>query len=115
MPSGNTMLNYGINENLEEINSDKSGYKCYKNKNKINYNFLESDKKDERVLYYKVSDNYNILYNNNTIMIKVKKEDGGEYEASKTFNFSSYGNSGTDYTLIITEEKLNNFESNFYA
>lgn len=51
---------------------------------------------------YCIKKNYNPLFTNNTVVLKIVDKNGFVYETSKTFNFSSYGTSGTDYCIIIS-------------
>jgi hypothetical protein len=52
---------------------------------------------------YLIKDVYNPLFNNNSVFLKIIDKNGHEYWTNKSFSFSSYGTSGTDYTLIIEE------------
>lgn len=57
--------------------------------------------KEVKTFSYCIKKNYNPLFTNNTVILKIVDKNGFVYETSKTFNFSSYGTSGTDYTIVI--------------
>lgn len=50
--------------------------------------------------YYMIAKQYNAAYSQNEIICVMSTSDR-EYEASKVFSFSTYGTSGTDFTLSI--------------
>lgn len=52
---------------------------------------------------YRVKEVYNPLFKNNEVKLKIVDKNGFEYSAVKSFSFSSYGTSGTDYTLVIED------------
>jgi hypothetical protein len=56
-----------------------------------------------QILTYTINPIYVPAYANNTITCEIKDKLGNTYKAEKTFVFSTYGNSGTDYTLLVYE------------
>lgn len=105
IPTISTMLNLPFGSEDEELQkeSDLEGYVLYQ-KNFSSYN--EDNKQQLKTFRYRVKEFYNPLFNNNTVILKVIDKNGFEYSAKKTFSFSSYGTSGTDYTLVI-EDPIN--------
>lgn len=57
----------------------------------------------EKTFTYRVKEIYNPLFKNNEVKLKIVDKNGFEYSAVKSFSFSSYGTSGTDYTLVIED------------
>jgi hypothetical protein len=57
---------------------------------------------EAKTFLYRIKKNYNPLFTNNSIILKIVDKNGFVYETSKTFAFSSYGTSGTDYSIIIS-------------
>lgn len=111
LPKTSTMLKYkedseiitiyGISSDTEETDVEapqqKAGYYC----------FTKTITDEEGVVNpedlrfsYQIADYYSNSYKNNTIYCKLVKG-AWEYEAAITLLFSSYGSSGTDYTLSI--------------
>ena len=102
IPTISTMLNLPFGSEDEELQkeSDLEGYALYQKKFS-SYN--EDNKQQLKTFRYRVKEFYNPLFNNNTVILKVIDKNGFEYSAKKTFSFSSYGTSGTDYTLVIED------------
>lgn len=110
IPKNATMLTYDLNEygtdftndiydNVQSPNS-MEGYTCFYRTIK------ESD--DALTFTYHIKDYYVPTSTNNDIICKVITKDGRTIEANIMFNFSSYGTSGTDYTLVITPSGFKN-------
>ena len=57
---------------------------------------------EEKTFLYRIKANYNPLFTNNKVILRIVDKNGFIYETSKTFAFSSYGASGTDYSIIIS-------------
>ena len=97
LPSGNTMLHYapGFSENEITLNFNEDGTLITE----------EGDYPKELYFGYNISSTYVPIYNNNTITCEIVDAVGNKYSASKNFIFSSYGNSGTDFTLIVYERE----------
>ena len=57
---------------------------------------------EEKTFLYRIKANYNPLFTNNKVILRIVDKNGFIYETSKTFAFSSYGTSGTDYSIIIS-------------
>lgn len=111
IPENATMLTYDLNDYGTEFTHDKydkpdvnaptkmDGYICF-------YRKIEADKNGDLItdrlnFSYHIKDYYVHSSSNNTIICKVIMKDGRELETSIMLNFSSYGTSGTDYTLTI--------------
>ena len=62
----------------------------------------------DKIFTYRIKQNYNPLFINNTIILFIIDKNGFEYTTSKSFNFSSYGTSGTDFTVIVSAERGEN-------
>lgn len=105
IPTISTMLNLPFGSEDEELKkeSDLEGYVLYQ---KEFSSYGEDNKQQLKTFRYRVKEFYNPLFNNNTVILKVIDKNGFEYSAKKTFSFSSYGTSGTDYTLVI-EDPIN--------
>ena len=71
---------------------------------KDGYIYYEATWSKELKIPYRLKNNYNPLFKNNSIIIKIIDKNGFEYKGSKSFNFSSYGTSGTDYTIIVSDK-----------
>jgi len=109
------MLDYNIND-LISLNSHNSFIKAESTGNKLStrqkvgytsfYKTI-SETKNEKNEYidlnfcYRIKDYYLPSASQNTIICEVIK-DGHIYSTEIIMNFSSYGTSGTDYTLVIT-------------
>ena len=89
----------------------KPGYNCYyktigaKNKNKPED--ADDVKVEDTIFTYHIKDYYNQTFTQNTIFCQVIKDDI-TYHADKTFTFSSFGNNGTDYTLMLLPDPQQN-------
>ena len=92
LPINATMLKAGYtNKGLTQLQvSDKEGYLCY----------TAADPATNDLFAYSISNLYNVAFTNNTIICVVKK-DSRTWEAKKTLVFSSFGASGTDYTIAF--------------
>lgn len=106
LPKDSTMLTYS-NEDFDsnfsnDINnsivSDNSmdGYYCF-------YRKIIKDNDESRLFPYRIKEYYSPSFSQNEIICKVKpKNSNNIYEANILFTFSSYGTSGTDYTLVVS-------------
>ena len=65
---------------------------------------IDSFTQEDKTFVYRIKPHYNPLFQNNTLILKVIDKNGYEYTTSKTINFSRNGNTGTDYTLIISDK-----------
>jgi hypothetical protein len=65
----------------------------------------EYDKRisDIKTFNYRIKSIYNPQFRNNTVLLKIIDKNGFEYMTSKSFMFSPYGTSGTDYSLVIED------------
>lgn len=77
----------------------KENYRCFKKTIKS----VKTGTKDEDnfIFNYMIKKVFLASAKNNTIIVKIKDKNGNIYEGSKSFAFSSKGNSGTGYSLII--------------
>lgn len=110
IPKNATMLTYDLNEYGTNFTNDiydsvqspnsMEGYTCFYRTIK------ESD--DALTFTYHIKDYYVPTFTNNDIICKVITKDNRTLEANIMFNFSSYGTSGTDYTLVITPAGFQN-------
>ena len=110
IPKNATMLTYDINEYGTDFTNDiydsvKSptsleGYTCF-------YRTIK-EKDDILSFTYHIKDYYVPTSTNNEIICKVITKDNRTLEANILFTFSSYGTSGTDYTLVITPSGFKN-------
>lgn len=110
IPKNATMLTYDLNEYGTDFTNDiydsvqspnsMEGYTCFYRTIK------ESD--DALTFTYHIKDYYVPTSTNNDIICKVITKDNRILEANIMFNFSSYGTSGTDYTLVITPAGFKN-------
>lgn len=78
-----------------DINQEyvREGFECF-------YKTID-DVDTDTYFFYRIKDYYNITATNNTIYCLVV-QNPYRYEASYSFAFTSFGTSGTDYTLSIT-------------
>ena len=89
----------------------KPGYSCYyktigaKIKNKPED--VDDVKVEDTIFIYHIKDYYNQTFTQNTIFCQVIKNDN-IYYADKIFTFSSFGNSGTGYTLTLLPDPQQN-------
>lgn len=110
IPKNATMLTYDLNEYGTNFTNDiydsvqspnsMEGYTCFYRTIK------ESD--DALTFTYHIKDYYVPTSTNNEIICKVITKDNRTLEANILLNFSSYGTSGTDYTLVITPAGFQN-------
>ena len=77
----------------------KENYRCFK---KIIKSVKTGTKDEDNFIFnYMIKKAFLAGAKNNTIIVKIKDKNGNIYEGSKSFAFSSKGNSGTGYSLII--------------
>lgn len=106
LPKDSTMLTYDLNDYdinfTNDINSSIvsensiDGYYCF-------YKTIIKDNDESRLFPYRIKDYYSPSFSQNEIICKVKpKNSNHTYEANILFTFSSYGTSGTDYTLVVS-------------
>lgn len=110
IPKNATMLTYDLNEYGTNFTNDINdsvaspnsleGYTCF-------YRTIKEGA-DSLSFTYHIKDYYVPTSTNNDIICKVITKDGRTIEANIMFNFSSYGTSGTDYTLVITPSGFKN-------
>ena len=110
IPKNATMLTYDLNEYGTNFTNDINdsvvspnsleGYTCF-------YRTVKEGA-DSLSFTYHIKDYYVPTSTNNDIICKVITKDGRTIEANIMFNFSSYGTSGTDYTLVITPSGFKN-------
>jgi hypothetical protein len=110
IPKNATMLTYDLNEYGTNFTNDINdsvtspnsleGYTCF-------YRTIKEGE-DSLSFTYHIKDYYVPTSTNNDIICKVITKDGRTIEANIMFNFSSYGTSGTDYTLVITPSGFKN-------
>ena len=119
MPISTTMLSYDIKDFTEEWSNDggtavgaysKEGFICFyrtiggtdikdpETGDHIRYEINDAD----RYFTYRIKDYYSQTFTRNTIECKIILMDGTELKADISFVFSSFGTSGTDYTLVIS-------------
>lgn len=109
------LKNEGFDLLIEETDEPKSDYAQYYKEGYVCYyrnigSIADTDPTDEvdntsvaisdTYFWYQIAPVYNAALTNNTIICKVIK-DNQEYHTEKLFSFSTYGNSGTDYTVSI--------------
>lgn len=117
IPKNSTMLKYELEDfdaswsndaNVDpEVTSTYSriGYVCF-------YKTVGGNEIDERVeindedryFTYRIKDYYSQSFTNNTIYCRIVKANHYDYEAQISFVFSSFGTSGTDYSLVISPD-----------
>lgn len=115
IPKNSTMLKYELEDFdaswSNDANADpgvtseysKTGYVCF-------YKTIGGNEIDERVeindedryFTYRIKDYYSQSFTNNTIYCRIVKANHYDYEAQISFVFSSFGTSGTDYSLVIS-------------
>lgn len=59
---------------------------------------------DDRCFIYRIKDYYSQTFTNNTIQCRIVKSNSYDYTADISFVFSSFGTSGTDYTLVVSPQ-----------
>ena len=109
---------------IMQVDDVRSGTSIYINNLELTQNIEsawpyaenESEERREiaRTFKYRIKDYYNPSFNNNKVILKIVDKNGHSYSTSKYFTFSSYGTSGTDYTLFI-ENALNKKASLYNA
>ncbi len=111
IPNVATMLTYDVNDNTGLTCTPDSndqpeemymkGYTCFaRTLTGDDEGHLNSS---DRYFTYRIKDYYSPTFSNNTIICKIRKPDSEEWFTTDiTFTFSSYGTSGTDYTLVIS-------------
>lgn len=115
IPKNSTMLRYELEDFdaswSNDANADpgvtstysRTGYVCF-------YKTIGGNEIDERVeindedryFTYRIKDYYSQSFTNNTIYCRVVKANYYDYEAQISLIFSSFGTSGTDYSLVIS-------------
>lgn len=113
IPLNATMLTYDINEYGTNFSNDK--YDTVDSPNKMEghicfYRSIKSVETADKQLEftYHIKDYYMPTSTNNEIICKVITKEGRELEATIPFTFSSYGTSGTDYTLVVSPASFQN-------
>ena len=84
----------------------KPNYYCYYKMIGINESEdseIQTLKETDTLFPYHIKNYYQQTATQNTILCVVEKN-GIKYQTSYTFKFSAYGNSGTDYTLMLTPD-----------
>ena len=118
VPTNTTMLSYDVKDFSEEWSNDggtavgahsKQGFICFyrtiggsdikdENGDHLRYEINDAD----RYFIYRIKDYYSQTFTRNTIECKVILMDGTVLETDISFVFSSFGTSGTDYTLVVS-------------
>ena len=118
VPTNTTMLSYDVKDFSEEWSNDggtavgahsKQGFICFyrtiggsdikdENGDHLRYEINDAD----RYFIYRIKDYYSQTFTRNTIECKVILMDGTILETDISFVFSSFGTSGTDYTLVVS-------------
>lgn len=118
VPTNTTMLSYDVKDFSEEWSNDggtavgahsKQGFICFyrtiggsdikdENGDHLRYEIKDAD----RYFIYRIKDYYSQTFTRNTIECKVILMDGTVLETDISFVFSSFGTSGTDYTLVVS-------------
>ena len=108
VPKNATMLTYSLDDMTgnkqfhNDIASEQSGehsmegYICF-------YHKLarETALKESLLFPYRIKNYYNATATQNILKCKVINKSGASFTASLVFTFSSFGTSGTDYTLVV--------------
>lgn len=110
IPKNATMLTYDLNDYGTNFSNDiydsvqspnsLEGYTCFYRKIK--------EGNESLTFSYHIKDYYMPTSTNNEIICKVITKDNRTIEANILFTFSSYGTSGTDYTLVIAPAGFQN-------
>lgn len=112
IPKNATMLTYDLNEYGTEFSNDIYDSEEIKSENSLEgyIGFYRPIKEKDDVLSfsYHIKDYYVPTSTNNEIICRVITKDNRVLEANILLNFSSYGTSGTDYTLVITPAGFQN-------
>ena len=119
VPTNTTMLSYDVKDFTADWSNDggsavgahsKPGFICFyrtiggrdiKNPDTGEHERYEINNED-RYFIYRIKDYYSQTFTRNIIKCKVILMDGTELNADISFVFSSFGTSGTDYTLVIS-------------
>jgi hypothetical protein len=95
---------HDLDEVVENISRD--GYVCFYRtiefKKDENGNSTDLLNETHLLFPYRIKDYYLPSSTTNTIFCKIITKDGRELETSISFTFSSFGTSGTDYTLVLS-------------
>ena len=120
-----TVLNFASDKNIDidkKPDYSKEGYTCYYKKIESDTVEIEDDEETEDIdesgektvplesdlnFIYKIKDYYVSTANRNGILCVVQK-DGYTFETEVIFTFTSFGTSGTDYTLTVTPATAQN-------
>lgn len=111
IPKNSTMLSYSLDDygadfthdDYDAVKSPMSmeGYICFYRKLTAK-NSDETKLNEECALFpYRIKDYYSSSFSQNEIICKVITADKRTLETSIVFTFSSFGTSGTDYTLVV--------------
>lgn len=108
VPKNATMLTYSLDDMTgnkqfhNDIASEQAGehsmegYICFYHK------LARETALEESLLFpYRIKNYYNATATQNTLKCKVINKSGASFTASLVFTFSSFGTSGTDYTLVV--------------
>lgn len=108
VPKNATMLTYSLDDMTgnkqfhNNIASEQAGehsmegYICFYHK------LARETALEESLLFpYRIKNYYNATATQNTLKCKVINKNGASFTASLVFTFSSFGTSGTDYTLVV--------------
>ena len=108
VPKNATMLTYSLDDMTgnkqfhNDIASEQAGehsmegYICFYHK------LARETALGESLLFpYRIKNYYNATATQNTLKCKVINKSGASFTASLVFTFSSFGTSGTDYTLVV--------------
>ena len=108
VPKNATMLTYSLDDMTgnkqfhNDIASEQAGehsmegYICFYRK------LARETALEESLLFpYRIKNYYNATATQNTLKCKVINKNGASFTASLVFTFSSFGTSGTDYTLVV--------------
>lgn len=108
VPKNATMLTYSLDDMTgnkqfhNDIASEQAGehsmegYICFYHK------LARETALAESLLFpYRIKNYYNATATQNTLKCKVINKSGASFTASLVFTFSSFGTSGTDYTLVV--------------
>lgn len=120
VPKNSTMLKYELEDFDSSWSNDekampgvsspysKTGYVCFyktiggtettDEDGKVHYEINDRD----RYFIYRIKDYYSQSFTNNTIYCRVVKPNYYDCNTAISFIFSSFGTSGTDYTLVIS-------------
>jgi hypothetical protein len=123
IPKNSSMLTYSLKDFGEEFKNDSldtvsnpnsmEGYTCF-------YRSIPASADSELLVDdnalrfpYHIKDYYAPTFSQNNIICRVIPKDSADVlEASISFTFSSYGTSGTDYTLVVAPASVKSFVDN---